>query len=123
MLANSIKIILLAFINDGFTMTPSLSYILRYRVSSLVCYSSFTLSIIIVKEVEQALTKIKTILDSCVPQVRKLNSFLPEENRLEMFRLNVEIDSDGEDNFLESEDSKNSQTNNVHEEQTESLGT
>ncbi|XP_064399620.1 BLOC-1-related complex subunit 5-like isoform X2 [Halichondria panicea] len=50
-----------------------------------------------VTEVEQALTKIKTKLDSCVPVVRRMNSYLPEENRLETFRLFPEVESDSED--------------------------
>ena len=48
-------------------------------------------------EVEQALTRIKTTLDSCVPLVRRMNSYLPEENRLETFRLVPEVESDSED--------------------------
>ncbi len=74
-----------------------------------------------VKEVEEALTKIKATLDSCVPQVRRLNSYLPEENRLELFRLNVEMDSDSEKNFFESEDSRKNETND--KEETELSGT
>ena len=48
-------------------------------------------------EVENALKNIKTTLDSCVPLVKRLNTFLPEERRLERFKLNPEIESEEEE--------------------------
>lgn len=45
---------------------------------------------------EQALSRINAVLDSCVPLVRRLNSYLPEEKRLERFDLNLQQESDNE---------------------------
>lgn len=56
-----------------------------------------------VSEVENALKNIKTTLDSCVPLVKRLNTFLPEERRLERFKLNPEIESEEEEEEVEQE--------------------
>ena len=59
-------------------------------------------------EVHKALVNIQTTLDSCVPLVRRLNSFLPEQNRLERFKLNPEVESDSEEE-TESVDDKSTE--------------
>ena len=59
-------------------------------------------------EVHQALVSIQTTLDGCLPLVRKLNSFLPEQSRLERFKLNPDVESDSEEE-TESVDDKNSE--------------
>ena len=41
-----------------------------------------------VNEVTASLERIQTTLDHCVPMVQRLNNLLPEEDRLEHFRMN-----------------------------------
>ena len=49
-----------------------------------------------VDEVKTTLNKISTSLSTCVRLVRTLNSFLPEEERLEKFRLHPELEEDSD---------------------------
>ena len=63
----------------------------------------------VVSEVNNALKNIKTTLDSCVPLVKRLNTFLPEESRLERFKLNPEVESEEEEEEEEEEEAEQDQ--------------
>ena len=57
---------------------------------TLMCYSP----ILLVDEVKTTMNKISDSLSKCVRLVRRLNAMLPEEDRLEKFRLHPELDDD-----------------------------
>ena len=50
-----------------------------------------------VNEVKKTMDNISASLSSCVRLVRKLNSLLPEEDRLEKFKLHPELEEDSDD--------------------------
>lgn len=60
--------------------------------------------LLVVSDVNNSLKNIKRTLASCVPLVQRLNGFLPEESRLERFKLNPEQESEDDDQTTEDKD-------------------